>query len=452
MQRLGIIGVNIQSQNIGLMEHMTIPLPRRAEALQELKATLNVEELTYIATCNRVEFVFICRPGSGSIEVRNRLLDYFFKDNREISFDPNDFTVFSGQMAIRHLFSVASALDSLVLGEAQILGQVKDAFAFAEEHNLAGENLQKIFSHTFKVAKKVRSETDLGKKSVSMISLVTALIKEIWEAEGPVPVALVGAGPMTAKLADFLNTLGARDIYFVNRTVEKASTLAQQYGGQALALDEFMSAPPQARIVCTATSSNAPIFTDISATRLISGGEDILFIDLAIPRDVAFENPVEKHVQIRNINDLKQIADRNRRHRFRDVDKARAIVSREVVSYYRSAVLDELSPAFNSSLAETREFAEKGLARLFETRLDQLDAADQAVITHWVDKLVSYATFLPARTMANQIVDRYEADVAGEEAIGYDSCVGGSYPGCDGANADDDLAIDRQKAVYRKGA
>ncbi|MDD4051268.1 MAG: hypothetical protein PHR28_05140, partial [candidate division Zixibacteria bacterium] len=201
----------------------------------------------------------------------------------------------------------------------------------------------------------------------------------------------------------------------INRTIEKAEKLAAQYGGKAMSLDTFLAESPQVRIISSATSSPEPIFTTETARKLIERNDRILFIDLAIPRDVALEKDPEAGVDIYNISDLKQISEQNRRQRFRDVDKAHEIVTDEVVSYHKAKIEEELRPAFSLSYEESKEFADKGLARLFETRLEHLSSEDRAIINYWVDKLVSYASFLPARAMAERIASQVGADARAEE-------------------------------------
>lgn len=415
MESLGIVGVSIHSQNLNLMEQLTVAPEERASRLAALKLAADLSELVYLATCNRVEFVFTTSGGAPLTEVRNRILDFFFRDNKDVPFSPDDFSTKSGLEAVRHIFTVASALDSLVVGEAQILGQMKEAFANASDAGLSGEKLSRIFQHAFKVAKKVRTDTDLGKKSVSMISLVTSLIGEVIQTEGDVPVALVGAGEMTNKLAKFLADRHDTKLLFVNRTVEKAEKLAAQFGGRAMSLETFLAEPPQVRIISSATSSPEPIFTAETARKLIEKNDRILFVDLAIPRDVALDKDDKAGVDIYNISDLKQIAEHNRRQRFRDVDKAHEIVTGEVVSYHKAKIEEELRPVFSLSYEESKEFADKGLARLFETRLGHLSSEDRAIINYWVDKLVSYASFLPARAMAERIASQVGPDARAEE-------------------------------------
>lgn len=408
MQVLGIIGTHInsqtkESQGVRLLGRLTISQENRDELLPKLKDYIGVDELVYLATCNRVEFVFSADETVSVTDIRNRILDFFFRDNPRISFSPNDFYAKSGIQAGRHLFSVASALDSLVIGEAQILGQIKDAYFSASENGLAGDQLASIFQRVFKVAKKVRTETSLGKKSVSMVSLATSLIQKVVADEGDIPVALIGVGEMTRKMATYLTGRGITNIIIVNRTEFKAVALADEFGGSGMSLDSFLTMTPDVRIICTSTGSPNPIFTDESVRGLMQHNDKLLFIDLAIPCDVEIEKTVENGLEIYNIDDLKKISDKNRRQRFRDVDKAHAIISNEIDQYRRRIVESELKPVFNLSYQEAREYADDGLERLFSKSLAHIDDKDRKQISRFVEKLVGYTTYLPAHTLADRI-------------------------------------------------
>lgn len=408
MSNFGVIGVGLCSQLQGnqaveLLGQLTIDRDSRLEKLQDLARLAGLEEIIYLATCNRVEFYFTTVEAAPVTEIRNRILDFFFNNNSDISFTPNDFYAKSGLDAVDHLFSVASAIESLVIGEAQILGQVKDAFFYASENGLAGNRLSGIFQQAFRVGKKVRTETEMGRRAVSMVSLVTSRIEEVIDTEGSVPVALVGAGEMTHKLARFLKGKSITDILFVNRTVAKAQRLAEQYGGRAISLDQFQAGSERVRVICTATASTTPIFTDKISDQLLANNEKLLFVDLAVPCDVNIENVVENRLEIVNIATLKKISEQNRRQRFRDVDKARNIISAEVDRYHYRMIEDELRPVFNLSFQQAKDYADKGLDRLFDRRLSHLADSDRDEIARMVNKLVSYTTFLPAKALANRM-------------------------------------------------
>ncbi|MFH1698995.1 MAG: glutamyl-tRNA reductase [Candidatus Zixiibacteriota bacterium] len=421
MQFIGVVGVSVCNQGCGshsvkLMGELTIDTETRVEKLKKLKKLAGIDELVYLATCNRVEFIFTATNSTGVNAVRNKILDFFFQNKDSQSISPNDLYCKFGLESVRHLFSVASAINSLVIGEAQILGQVKDAYFYALENDLVGDGLGRIFQQAFRVAKKIRTETEMGKKSVSMVSLVTSLIKDVVEKEGKVPVALIGVGEMSHKLADFLTKNDVSDLVFVNRTVNNTQPFVEKYGGRAISLNDFLNSPPDVRIICTATSSPDPIFTRSSTENLLAQDKDLLLIDLAIPCDVddELENSVDNRLKIYNIPALKTISEQNRKQRFRDVDKARAIISAEVVRYHQSLIENELKPVFSVSYQQAKEYADKGLESLFNKNLSHLEESDRKRIAHLVNKLVSYSTFLPARTMADRISSRNNSDTGAE--------------------------------------
>ncbi len=407
MKDFGIIGVNISSQNLELLERLTIPAEERPSRLFALKTFAGLSGLVYLATCNRVEFLFTYSEPNDLTSIRNKMLDLFFRGEQHAKFEPNDFYLHSGLEAVTHLFTVASALDSVMVGEAQILGQVKNALSFAQENNLIDSDLDKIFQAAFRVAKKVRSETDLGKGNVSVVGLVTALIRDFIKSEGNVPVALFGVGEMTRKVATYLKDQGITEIFFVNRTEANTEPLVQQFGGQGISLKNFLENPLPVRIICTATSSPAPILTDSEFSDILNQVENrrLLAIDLAIPRDIEISVSLtdDNRVQLFNMSDIKQLSDTNRRQRFRDVDIAREIITAEVDRFHHEDVESSLKSLFAESHRESLDLAQKCLDDLFGKHLPNLDDNDRKKIEYMLNKVVNFTAYRPVHMMAKKI-------------------------------------------------
>jgi len=211
MLRLGLVGVSIHDAPLELLSALTIPRAERDGVLKDLARSCGFSELVYLNTCNRVEFVFQTIEEQPLHSSRNRILDFFFRDSAGVQFQPENFHVAGGIETARHLFTVASALDSLVIGEAQILGQVKEAYTEAERIGLVGDELKRQFQAAFHCAKKVRRETEIGTKRVSMVSLAEECIREFVSRIGTPRVALVGVGAMAGKLAEAFRAQGVRD-------------------------------------------------------------------------------------------------------------------------------------------------------------------------------------------------------------------------------------------------
>jgi len=407
MKNLGIISVNIASQNLELLERLTIPQDDRASRLFALRTIADLSGLVYIATCNRVEFVFTYTHPYDLTTVRNNILDHFFHGEPRAKFEPNDFFLYHGLEALTHLFSVASALDSVMVGEAQILGQVKNALTFAQENNLVDAHLERVFQAVFRVAKKVRSETELGKGNVSIVGLVGSLIRDFIKTEGCVPVALFGVGEMTRKVAMYLKDQGITEIYFVNRTETKTESLVEQFGGKGMSLEDFLNDPPAVRIICTATSSPAPILTDCKLNELLEkvDHQKILAIDLAIPRDIELSEELasHNHIQLFNMSDIKQLSDSNRRQRFRDVDTAREIIASEIDRFQQEEVENSLKTLFAESHREAVDLAQKCLDDLFCKHLPNLGDQDRKKIEYMLNKVVNFTAYRPVQMMAKKI-------------------------------------------------
>jgi glutamyl-tRNA reductase len=405
MLRLGLVGVSIHNAPLELLSGLTIPREQRAERLRALAETCGFEELAYVATCNRVEFFFVTAEERAIHVSRNRLLDFFFSSGDKIHFQPENFYFSQGVEAARHLFTVASALDSLVIGEAQILGQVKDAFAEAEEAGLTGETLRRVFQAAFRCAKKVRRETEIGAKRVSMVNLAAAYIGEFMSGAEDCSVALVGVGPMTAKLAEMFRDHGVGKLYFVNRTVEKAGELAQQWNGMAVALDEFLAAPYAVDCICTATASTDAIFDRETTERILAAGDPnrpFLFVDLAIPRDVSDDVSGIANVHVCHLGTLRDLSMKNRRERFVAADRAREIIGEEVGRFHKDVVEVTLAPLFDETQKQADEFACAGLEGLFAGKLAHLKEADKEAIRYWVmNKLVPQVLHMPVKRIAD---------------------------------------------------
>jgi glutamyl-tRNA reductase len=402
MLKTGVVGASIHQAPLELLSALTVAPENRDRRLSELKAAAGFSELVYLATCNRVEFIFQNLEDRPIHVSRNRILDFFFKDRQGVSFAPENFYVHSGIEAARHLFTVAAALDSLVIGEAQVLGQVKEAWSGATESGRAGDGLAPAFRAAFHCAKRVRRETEIGTHKLSMVSLAAEVIREFTREVPGARIAVVGAGAMTAKLAEAAQEAGAGALLFVNRTVAKIEELAG--GHRTMALEDFRNDPPAVDAVLTATSSPLAIFGREEAETLLHAGDPnrpFLFLDLAIPRDVADDVAQIANVRLWHLGTLRDLAGRNRRERFRAADRAREIVDEEVGRYHDKVVESMLSPLFGQTQDEAMAFAQSGLDALLAGRLEHLSPEDKESVRYWVlNKLVPGVVHLPLKALA----------------------------------------------------
>ena len=253
--RFQLIGVNHKSAPLDVRERLAIPESRLPDTCRELTAYPGIEEGMVISTCNRVELV--THTTNGHADLRGFLHDHFHLASAEL--DPHLYE-FREKDAVRHLFRVASSLDSMVVGEAQILGQVKEAYATARAVGAVRGQLDQLFSRAFAVAKRVRSETAIGSSSVSIASVAVELAKKIFGTLQGKKVLLVGAGKMSELAARHLMAHGCASIFVANRTYERAIGLAQKFDGQAIKFEDLYASATEADIVITSTGAPHAIF------------------------------------------------------------------------------------------------------------------------------------------------------------------------------------------------
>ena len=406
ISRIGCISAKIGRAPLQLLETLTIPQESRRPEVGRLKKLLRLDELIYLATCNRVEFIFLLPEEKEIRDVRNGILDYYFRDDiSKTEFEPDSFRIFTGRDAIKHIFRVASSLDSIVIGEAQILGQLKEAHKLALDIKAVGSVLDRVMAAAFRSAKTVRTETDLGKKPVSMASLVALRLQEILEKRPDSTIALVGAGVMTAKMAQTIRKKYNNRLIFVNRTIERIMSYALQFEGEAVRLSDFLEGKSKADIVISSTASDRPVF-DISAIyKIRTSAEYFYAFDLAVPRDFSPNIPEDNTLDIWDIERLNRLSSRNRRQRFRVADRANNIVEQHVREFIKKEITHLISPLFHASMETTTALAEESLDKLFEDRLSHLSDADRRLLIYWSRKLLAKTSFIPAKNMAEQIVD-----------------------------------------------
>ena len=325
--RFQLIGVNHKSAPLEVRERMAIPESRLPDTCRELAAYPGIEEGIVISTCNRVEIV--THTSNGAADLRGFLREHFHLESKEL--DPHLYE-FRGKDAVRHLFRVASSLDSMVIGEAQILGQVKEAYAAARAAGAVGGQLDQLFSRAFAVAKRVRGETAVGSSSVSIASVAVELAERIFGTLEGKTVFIVGAGKMSELAARHLMAHGCAAIFVSNRTFERAAGLAEKFNGQAIKFDDLYNCCDRADIVITSTGSPHAIFRREHGEQFLARRKNrpMFFIDIAVPRDVSPEMGKLDGIFIYDLDDLQQAVSSHVADRRKEAELAEAIITGEV--------------------------------------------------------------------------------------------------------------------------
>jgi glutamyl-tRNA reductase len=419
----GIIGSSVWQQNMALLERLTIDRANRDEKLKELKKLLEVDEMLYLATCNRVEFMYVTSGNVHGASLLHRLIDFFFKNQETIDFFPNDFYHFRGKEAITHLFRTTSSLESMVMGENQIAGQVKEAHKDSMTLNITGPQLDRLIREALTVARKVKGQTSLGKGSLSMASLASReLTKALNKTKNP-HIAIVGSGPMQTKLARYVKDNLSASLLFVSRSIENAKKLAGEFGGDATALDYFKDNPGNMDAIISSTAAIDPIFDKIFLNKLTHCAKPIVCVDLAVPRDFSTDFIGHKSIQLIDIPFLKSQGQGNLRQKFLEAGKANEIVRKAVESYLSDGVEISLRPIFRSSYEESMELAHEAMRDLFNNRVTNLDKDDQQAVLKVVAKLIGHSSFNPIRKLSSSLAEKSgainipETDSLHQEAV-----------------------------------
>ena len=325
--KLQLIGVNHNSAPVEVRERLAIPEWRLAEACRQLAEHPGVEEGMILSTCNRVELIAHLKNGSG--DLRAFLRDYFQLDLNQFE---RHLYEYREQDAIRHVFRVAASLDSMVLGEPQILGQVKEAYATARAVGAVRAQLDQLLTRAFAVAKRVRTETAVGSSAVSVASVAVELAKKIFGNLKGKQVYLVGAGKMSELAARHLLAHGCASIFVANRTYDRAAYLAEKFDGQAIHFEELYETCDRGDIVITSTGAPHAIFRPEHGELFLSRRKNrpMFFIDIAVPRDVDPEMNKLDGIFVYDIDDLQQAVSAHVADRKKEADRAEAIIDSEV--------------------------------------------------------------------------------------------------------------------------
>jgi glutamyl-tRNA reductase len=329
--KIQLIGVNHNTAPVEIRERLNIPESRLPEALRRLVEHPGIDEGLILCTCNRVEVLTHTR--NGSVDLREFLRDYFRSE--PAAYEPYLYE-FSERDAIRHLFRVVASLDSMVVGEPQILGQVKDAYAAARAAGAVRSHLDYLLTRAFAVAKRVRTETAIGASAVSVASVAVDLAKKIFGSLSGKHVYLVGAGKMSELAARHLLAHGAASIFVANRTHERAVYLADKFRGEVILFEQLYDTCDRADIVITSTGAPHAIFRREHGELFLSRRKNrpMFFIDIAVPRDVDPEMNKLDGIFVYDIDDLQQAASSHLADRRHEADRAEHIIDLEVDRFH----------------------------------------------------------------------------------------------------------------------
>ena len=325
-----LVGVNHKTTPVEIREKLAFTKGKIEESVDRLLNFPDIIEHTILSTCNRVEIYARANGQNSAIQsIKQFICDFHGLSAVQLE---EHFYSYSNEAAIEHLFRVSSSLDSMILGESQILGQVKDAYSLAKDLRSTGLVLNQLFEKAFSIAKKVREETGIAERSVSISSAAVELAQKIFDDLENHTVMLVGTGEMAELAAKHLISYGVKTVYVTSRTYERAANLARTLNGSALDFEAFKNELYRADIVITSTSASSFIITKDMVAKAIHERKNkpIFFIDIAVPRDIEPDVNDLENVYLYDIDDLHVVVSANMKEREKESENAMHLISQEV--------------------------------------------------------------------------------------------------------------------------
>ena len=390
-----VIGLNHRTMPLDLFERVTVDGAHLPKALHDLSSREHLGEVVVLSTCNRTEVYALAERFHGAYgDVRDFLAELAYVT-------PDEFTdhlyVHYDNEAVRHLFTVAAGLDSAVLGEAEILGQVRIAWERATEEQTTGPVLNLLFRHALETGKRARTDTDIARGTASVSHAAVEMAAERLGTLTGKRVLVMGAGEMAEGMASALQRAGVTDVFVANRTWRKARALADRIGGQAVRLSDLPLALLEVDLLLTSTGATVPVvehddFEPVMAER---AGRPLLIVDIAVPRDV---DPTVRHlpgVTLLDINDLRTFAQAGVERRAHELAAVEEIIHEEIARFRTASSARSAAPVVGALHRWADEVRDAELAR-FDARLEGLDARQRDAVEALAKGLVQKLLHRPS--------------------------------------------------------
>ena len=397
-----LVGLNHRTASVEVRERVSFTTEQARRAAEELRARGILEETLVLSTCNRSEVYGV--PPEASHECAAGLSS-FLSEFHSVRPDVLRGSLYHhyDREAVRHLFRVSAGLDSMLLGEAEILGQVREAYRFAHENGATGPVLNRLFQGALEVGKRVRTETELGTRPVSVASAGVKLAERIFGKLNERTALVLGAGAISEQVVEQLRSRGIAHLFVMNRSRERAENLAQQFGGKVIAWGEWETALKGPDVVVASVSAEEPVLRREMLVRAMAarGNRSLLLMDLGLPRNIEAAAADLYNVYVYNVDDLTDIVQQNLNARESEVPRAEAVVEEHVgkfLSWQASVELVGLLEALRSRLRSERGAF---LTSRLET-MNHLGAADIRHIETLMDDLLEKLLLEPAERLRGE--------------------------------------------------
>ena len=374
-----VVGLNHRTVPLALLERMNVSPTRLPKVLSDIASREHVSEAVVLSTCHRTEVYAVAERYHGAVQdIRHAFSELAF-------IPPEDFSdhlySYFDEGAVNHLFSVAAGLDSVVIGETEILGQVRQAWQRAQDEGVAGSRLGALFRHAVVAGKRARTETAISRGTTSLAhAAVTMAARRLGSLEGR-HILLLGAGDVGEGMAMALAAVGGAEILVANRTWDRAVALAARVGGRAVQLEGVAAALGDADLLLTSTGAPSANLDEGDLRPVIEGrgGRPLLVVDVAMPRDIDPAVAELPGVTLLDLDDVRAFVEAGLEERRREVDRVRRIVSEEVERYLEHATAREVAPTITALREHVEQLRLSELARQ-RARLEELDPRQRQAV------------------------------------------------------------------------
>ena len=399
------VGLNHRTAPVEIREKLSLSENLLPKHLDKLTSNGIIRGCIILSTCNRTEvYAAVLDVDQGLTKIREHLAKTCHSDISELKNYLYTYTLFD---VIPHLFRVVAGLDSMILGETQILGQVKTAYQAACEHGSTNRVLNTLFQQAIAVGKKVRTDTMIDRNAVSISYAAVELARQIFEGLDGRSVLVVGAGKMSELTAKHLMSNGVENVVVSNRSAAKAEMLAEQFGGKAVRFDQLLDHMATADIVITATAAPHYVIEkpDLDKVMQMRNGKKIFMIDIAVPRDV---NPASGEVQgvsLFDIDDLKNVVDRNLDQRKTEAKKAEKIIKQEIDEFWKWLSMQFVTPTIAALKKRGEEIRQKEMKKAYN-RLGNITEREKKIISSMTNSIVNQLLHDPVMELKKSALTR----------------------------------------------
>ncbi len=387
MNRFKIIAFTHKTLGIDPIAKLHVPDAELPARLTHVKNVVGMDEVMCISTCNRVEFLI-----AEDDQISEKYLFRFFNalydswSEEELTWATASAAIFEGEEAVKHLFAVASSIDSLVVGEREIITQVRNAYELCRAHALTGDLLRLVMAKTIENAKEVYTHTDISRKPVSVVSLAYRRLQEL-HVKLDAKFIIVGSGVTNTTMGRYLKKHGFANFTVFNRTLSNAQKLSAELGAKAYGLEELKDFKEGFDVILTCTGSNDPVITkEIYTGLLMNDKSKKIVIDLAVPNDVAPEVLNSYDINLIAVNNLQEIANENLKEREKELKACERIIELNIEEFKKSLKERKVEIAMSDVPKKVREIRELAVNEIFAKDIEGLDPNSKEVL----EKILSY--------------------------------------------------------------